>query len=117
LGALERVFALAFHLSAATLVLQAFRRRNPLWTLAAIVWHTLLDAVAVIGVTAGGVYVTEALIGLMALLACGIVIALRPRAEAPAAARPGGPTGPDFEALRREAELPSPERLEDSRYE
>ena len=84
LGALERAFALCFHLSAAALVLQALTRRNPLWLGAAVLWHTALDAAAVHAVRTWGVYWTEALIGVFALASLGIILALRPHAPEPA---------------------------------
>jgi len=49
LGAVERVFALILHLSLSILVLQAFVRKNIIWLFVAIGWHTLIDAVAVVG--------------------------------------------------------------------
>ena len=42
-AAVERIFSLVFHLSAAVLVLQAFTRRNNGWLLLAIGWHALVD--------------------------------------------------------------------------
>ena len=91
LGALERVFALCFHLSAAVLVLQAFTRKNSLWLLAAIAWHAVVDGVAVFAAGTWGLYPTEALVGVAALVSLGILFALRdPRpAAAPEAAVSG----------------------------
>jgi uncharacterized membrane protein YhfC len=81
LGALERVFALIFHLSAAVLVLQAVRRRNLLWLAAAILWHTLLNALALyVFVAAGperGPYLSEAALAGLSLISLGIILALR----------------------------------------
>jgi uncharacterized membrane protein YhfC len=77
LGALERVFAMTFHLSAAVLVLQVFRRRNILWLLVAILWHAALNAIAVyVAGTAGVVWTEAALFGLT-LVSLGIIIGLR----------------------------------------
>jgi uncharacterized membrane protein YhfC len=77
LGAFERVVALATHLFLAVLVLQAFTRHNKLWLLAAILWHTLVDGVAVYSVSAWGPYVTEGLVAAMALVGFGLMFALR----------------------------------------
>jgi uncharacterized membrane protein YhfC len=49
LGAVERVFAIIIQISLSILVLQAFVRRNILWLFVAIAWHTLVDAIAVVG--------------------------------------------------------------------
>ncbi len=79
LGALERLFAILFHLSASLMVLQVFLRRNLAWLLAAILWHTALDAVAVYVSSVWGIYWAEAAVGLMALVSVGILWALRDR--------------------------------------
>jgi len=79
LGAVERVFAICFHLSAAVLVLQAFTRKNLIWLWAAILWHAMVDGIAVAAVSMVGPYWTEALIGIMALISLGIIFALRDR--------------------------------------
>jgi uncharacterized membrane protein YhfC len=87
LGAVERAFTLCVHLGLTILVLQAFTRRNPLWLLAAIGWHALADAGALIAPPAWGPVWTEAAIGFMALASLGFVLALRqpePQAGAPA---------------------------------
>lgn len=87
LGALERVFAICFHLSAAVLVMQAFTRRNILWLVAAIAWHTVIDGVAVYASGTWGPYWTEALIAVSAVISLAIIFALRDR-PAPASPEP-----------------------------
>ncbi len=82
LGALERLFAICFHLSASVLVLQALIRRSPMWVGFAILWHALLDAVALFGIESWGPYVTEGLIGLLAMASVAIILALRISSEA-----------------------------------
>lgn len=77
LGALERVFAMAFHLSAAVMVLQVFRRRNILWLAAAILWHTTLNALAVYINGTAGPYWAEAALLVTALISLAIIIGLR----------------------------------------
>jgi uncharacterized membrane protein YhfC len=87
LGAVERAFTLAIHLGLTILVLQAFTRRNPLWLLAAIGWHTLVDAGVLILLPAWGPVWTEVAIGVAALVSLGFVFALRqsePELPAPA---------------------------------
>jgi uncharacterized membrane protein YhfC len=76
-SALERVSAVTFHLSASVLVYQCFKRKNILWLGAAILWHTLLDGLAVYGVINWGVVVTELTLLGIALLGLGIIFALR----------------------------------------
>jgi len=77
LGALERASAIALHLGATVLVLQAFTRKHIGWLFAAIAWHASLDAVAVFGIQTWGMYITEALILLMAVISIVFVIRFR----------------------------------------
>lgn len=77
LGALERVFALAFHLSASLLVMQVFVRRQLFWLILSILWHALLNFTAVVAVSQWGPYVTELLLGVLALFSVGIIFWLR----------------------------------------
>jgi len=77
LGALERIFAICFHLSASLLVMQVFVRRQLFWLLLAILWHALTNFIAVVAVSQWGPYVTEALLGVVALVSLGIIFWLR----------------------------------------
>jgi uncharacterized membrane protein YhfC len=117
LGAVERAFALCFHLSAAILVLQSFTRRNPIWLVLAIGWHTLVNAVAVFAMGMWGAYAAEGLTGLAALLSLGVVFAFRERVEAKQAS-PQELTPElklELTAAAEEEEI-SEERLDNSRY-
>jgi uncharacterized membrane protein YhfC len=111
LGALERAIALAFHLSAALLVMQSFLRRNIAWLFAAIAWHTALDAVAVYASQTVGPYLTEGILLIFALLSLAIIHVLRP----------AGDVTPEDDAappplLPLEKTQPTTDHLEDSRY-
>lgn len=77
LGAVERLFAMCAHLALSVLVLQVFTRGQGRWLVAAVLWHTLLNAVAVFAAATWNPYITEALIGVMALLSVGILFWLR----------------------------------------
>ncbi len=113
LGAIERVSAICFHISATVLVLQAFRRRNILWLGAAIAWHTILDAVAVYAGQTWNVYVTEALVGVMGILSVVIIFLLREPSET------SGEPLPELEVLSLdeiEVNEISVDKVEDSRY-
>ena len=85
LGAVERAFTLCTHLGWTILVLQALTRRNPVWLLAAIVWHAFADAGALIVAPTWGPLWTEAAIGVDALVSLGFVFALRQPEPAPPA--------------------------------
>jgi len=52
---LERLLAMTLHVSLSVMVLKAFQTRKPLWVVAAIVYHMVVDAIAVyIGVNSTG---------------------------------------------------------------
>ncbi|MCL4267008.1 MAG: YhfC family intramembrane metalloprotease [Anaerolineae bacterium] len=85
LGALERMFAICLHLALSVMVLQLFLRRNWLWLMAAILWHAAVNATAVfivqyttplLGSNQAGL-LTEAIIGIYALLSLVILFKLR----------------------------------------
>lgn len=112
LGALERLFALTAHMAMSLLVMQVFTRENIAWLFAAIGWHTLLNAVAVFASFTWNPYVTEALIGVIALASLGIIVWLRtpqPDMEAPEPLPPP-------EIGEREGKI-SADALQRSRYE
>ncbi len=117
LGAAERFFALCVHLALSLLVMQVFTRGRFFWLLLAIGWHALLDAVAVYGSVSWGIEVTEALVGLVALLSLGIIWRLY---EPPPGRRESATRRSDKESPRlgrKDVELEiTAERLEESRY-
>jgi uncharacterized membrane protein YhfC len=94
LGAFERVLAIATHLFLSVLVMQAFLRRNLLWLTAAILWHTLFDALAVYAVATWGIVRTEAIIAVPAVLGLVLMFALR------------GPEPPEAESVSSEPIVP-----------
>jgi uncharacterized membrane protein YhfC len=112
LGAVERLFALCFHLSASLLVMQVFIRRHIRWLFVAVLWHSLLNAVSVFAVVTWNAYITELIVGVMALASLGIVFWLR---------RPE-PTEPDLIPLPLPGPLPpldlelTEQAIEESRY-
>ena len=118
LGAVERAFALCFHLSLAVIVLQALTRRNLLWLVGAILWHASLNAVALIVLPLWGPYWTEAVIGVFALAALVIVFALRPKdGEAPPAPVSPAPQRPAPSVHPADPADEMGRRLEATKYE
>lgn len=73
LGALERLFAIILHLSFSLMVMQVFVRGQKWWLWVAVLWHGVVDATAVYAISTWGAYVTEAIVGGMALISLGIV--------------------------------------------
>ena len=119
LGALERVFAVGIQISLAVIVLQVFTRKNHFWLLIAVAWHTFVDAVAVFGVSTWGIYTTELLNGVLALLSLGIIILLKPRGEIDEqdlGETEHGFHEPQVRAVGAIKELPL-DKIEDSRYD
>lgn len=113
LGALERLFAISFHLSASVMVYQVFKRGRLRWLLAAILWHTLLDAAAVYFVVQQGAIFTEAVLGGFSIASVGIIYLLReplPTKVIPEAL-------PDIQTIKLENLDVTSETLDRSRYD
>jgi uncharacterized membrane protein YhfC len=113
---LERLSALAFHTMAALLVLLAIRERRKLWLVAAVLVHTLFNAVALVSVKALGIAVTEVILAGIALVFLWTVFRLRSRLAAIVAAQtpqtqaaPRSQPKPNVEAIEAE-------RLDESRF-
>lgn len=118
-GSFERLSVLPFHIAAAVMVGLSVQKRQPLWLLAAIGWHTALDFVAVYGSKSWGIPQVEGAIFLAGLISLGIIFLLRDSRpppepdpipdEPPSAAEPL-PAPPQDQPLTRQD-------LEDSRYD
>jgi len=83
LGAVERALALCLHLSLAVMVLQVFRRKQLWWLGAAILWHAIVNAVALYMFATWGAYWSETVLAGLAAVSLGIVFALRSPVETP----------------------------------
>ncbi len=122
LGALERLFAITFHLSASILVLQTFLREQIRWLFFAIGWHALLDAAAVYAVATWNAYIAEAIIAVMALVSLGIIFRLKntpplvPESISADAAQQTGQPQPSS-SVAIEDIIESEENLEKTRFE
>lgn len=117
LGTWERFWTLPIQVFLAVLVMRAFTQRNSLWLGAAIGWHTLVDAGAVMAVSTWGAVPTEGLVAIFGALSFLGIFLLRetePLLEEAAS--------PKAQPLERESvPLPppeaTPESLEATRYE
>ena len=114
--ALERAAAICLLLSLSLLVLQAFTRHNRLWFVLAVVWHAVVDAVAVFAVSTWGVYVAEALVVICGLISVGIVLALRRQEKEEPRMEPELPPPLGRPHIEPQAEELDGVKLEDSRY-
>jgi uncharacterized membrane protein YhfC len=78
-GLIERVSAFVLQIGLSLLVLQAFTRRNALWFGLAVLWHAVVDAVAVYGGLSGWhVILLEGIVAVGALISLWFSLALRP---------------------------------------
>jgi uncharacterized membrane protein YhfC len=77
LGAVERLFTIPCQIAMAVMVMQVFIRKNIGWLFAAIGYHALLDAVAVLGQPNLSALALEAIVGGFAILSVVIILLLR----------------------------------------
>jgi uncharacterized membrane protein YhfC len=67
IGAIERIFAIALHLTLSVMVWQAYKNRSWGWFIGAILWHAFVDGAAVMMSTYQfNLWLIEGVIGLMA---------------------------------------------------
>jgi len=78
LGAVERFFAIIFHLAASVMVLQVFVRKQKRWLWMAVGWHALMDGLLVYTLTTWGPYQTELMLAGFTLVNLAIIFLLRP---------------------------------------
>jgi uncharacterized membrane protein YhfC len=94
LGALERFFTIPVQIVMALLVLQAFTRKQIRWLFAAIGYHAVIDATAVLGQQYVTMYWLEAILGVFAAISILLIFVLR-RGENSSA---NGPDDPSLES-------------------
>jgi uncharacterized membrane protein YhfC len=114
LGALERLFTIPVHLACSILVLQAFTRKKFWWVALAVLFHALVDAVAVFASQNGlSALAIEGLVGIFAAASVGIIFALRQPEPLPDPL-PGPVSVPEFQP----APLPeTDENLDKTRFQ
>lgn len=76
-GGLERVFAMSAHIGMSVLVMRAIATRKLAYLFAAILAHTVLNAVAVVAAARLSIFWTEVLIALGAACLLGVAFVLR----------------------------------------
>lgn len=77
LGFVERLFAICLHLSFSVMVLYSVVYRRPLWFWLALLWHAVVDVVAVYVGQEVGMLEVEGFVALFALISLWIVFRLR----------------------------------------
>lgn len=81
LGGLERVLAIAMHIGFTMLVFYAVKQRKPLYLLAAIAAHTVVDAAVPLLKQAGmslGVWESEGVLAVLAVLMIVVIVRFKP---------------------------------------
>ena len=112
LGAVERLFAIILHLSFSLMVMLAFVKKQPLWLVAAVLCHAIVDGIAIFSVAVWGAYVAEFLIAFMAM--ASLIFVMRMRKPEPEIAVPiplGQPEPTGILCIDVTAD-----KLDDSRY-
>jgi uncharacterized membrane protein YhfC len=78
LGGLERIFAICLHLSLSVMVLYSVAYKKPMWFWLALLWHALVDAIAVYFLPIVGAVALEGMVGVLAAISLGILFTMRP---------------------------------------
>ncbi len=114
LGAVERTFTMAIHLALSVLVLQLFLRGQRRWLFLAILYHALVDALAVYTLVRWNTYIAEGTVFVMALVGLGIIAYFYQPNPVVADALPVVESPPAAPVLRPIE--PTKEKLDESRY-
>ena len=77
MGFIERIFAICLHVSLSVMVLYAIAYGKPIWFWLALLWHALVDAVAVYVVQEVGILAVEGIVAVFALISLWIVFRMR----------------------------------------
>lgn len=77
MGFAERIFAICLHVSLSVMVLYALAYRKPIWFWVALLWHALVDAVAVYVAQEAGILAVEGIVAVFAIISLWIVFKLR----------------------------------------
>ena len=77
MGLMERILAICLHISLSVMVLYAIVYGKPLWFWLALLWHALIDAVAVYVGQIVSIFVVEGIVAVFALLSLRIVLRVR----------------------------------------
>ena len=78
LGFVERIFAMCLHVSLSVMVIYALASKKAIWFWLALLWHALVDAVAVYASQKISAVAVEGIVALFAVISIWIVFFLRP---------------------------------------
>lgn len=77
IGFVERVFAICLHVSLSVMVLYSITHHKPIWFWLALLWHAVVDAVAVYVGQEAGVLAAEGMVAIFAIISIWIVLNMR----------------------------------------
>ena len=77
MGFFERIFAISLHVSLSIMVLYAIAYHKPVWFWLALLWHALVDAVAVYAFQQVGILAVEGIVAVFAIISLWIVLRMR----------------------------------------
>jgi uncharacterized membrane protein YhfC len=94
LGFAERIFAMSLHVCLSVMVLLAITTNKPIWFWVALLWHALVDAVAVYASQYISPLGVEGLVAVFAIISVVLVFFLRPMFPTEPVVSPTGETAP-----------------------
>jgi uncharacterized membrane protein YhfC len=112
---LERFLTIPIQICFSIMVLQVFTRGRAYWLLIAIVWHAIIDALAVFAAATWGTYITEAIIALLTGISVAMIFLLR-QPEPDLIPEPKSYSPSPEVLLTRQTSEETPEEIEKSRF-
>lgn len=79
LGLVERIFAMTLHVALSLMVLYGLVTKNKVWFWLAVLWHTIVDALAVYLVQKIDMLALEGIIGICAVISLFIIFWIKPK--------------------------------------
>lgn len=79
LGFVERIFAMCLHVALSVMVLYGIRSKKVIWFWAAVIWHAIVDAMAVYLAKDISMIALEGIVGVCAVISLGIVFWIKPK--------------------------------------
>ncbi len=90
----ERIFAICLHVSLSLMVLYSIATHRPIWFWLALLWHALVDAVAVFASPKIGILGTEGIVAISAAISLWIIFRIRAKFSENVTNLPGPETTP-----------------------
>ncbi|MBE0669197.1 MAG: YhfC family intramembrane metalloprotease [Anaerolineales bacterium] len=79
LGLVERIFAMTLHVALSVMVLYGLVTKNQVWFWLAVLWHTIVDALAVYLVQKIDMLALEGIVGICAVISLFIIFWIKPK--------------------------------------